>query len=74
MKPAAQSLKHLASRLREQTMEVAALRAALEVQGKRIVQMRAELDLWSHSPELRQTVRKLRAEPPSGNGHQRSRE
>jgi hypothetical protein len=43
MKPTV-TLKHLASRLHEQTLEVAALRAALAVQVARIVRLEAELE------------------------------
>ena len=63
------TLKHLASRLTEQTLEVAALRAALEVQARRIARMQAELDLWPHAPGFRHAIRALSAERPSGNGH-----
>jgi len=43
MKPTV-TLKHLASRLHEQALEVAALRAALAVQVERIVRLEAELE------------------------------
>jgi len=66
------TLKHLASRLTEQTLEVAALRAALEGQAKRIAHMQAELEVWSHAPGFRQAIRALSAERPSGNGHHRT--
>jgi hypothetical protein len=56
------TLKHLASRLTEQRLEVAALRAALEAHAKRIAHMQAELELWPHSPGFRQAIRALSAE------------
>jgi hypothetical protein len=56
------TLKHLASRLTEQRLEVAAMRAALEAQAERIAHMQAELDLWPHSPGFRQAIRALSAE------------
>ena len=66
------TLKHLASRLAEETLEVAALRAALDVQAHRIAHMQGELDLWPHSPGFRQAIRALSAERSFGNGHHRS--
>jgi hypothetical protein len=66
------TLKHLASRLHEQEIEVAALRSALEVQSLRIAALQSELELWPHSPELKRVVRALAADLPSGNGHHRS--
>jgi hypothetical protein len=67
LKPTTTTLKHLASRLDEQSLEIATLRLALADQVQRIVQMQAELDLWLHSPGLRRAIRTLSAEPPSGN-------
>jgi len=66
------TLKHLASRLHEQELEVAALRSALEVQTLRIAALQSDLDLWQHSPALKRAVRALAAERPSGNGHHRN--
>jgi hypothetical protein len=71
MKPL--TLKHLASRLHEQTMEVAALRAALAIQVDRIIRLEAELDARPYAPGPRQPIRALSAEAASGNGHYRSR-
>jgi len=72
MKSSITTLKHLASRLREQEIEVAALRSALEVQTQRIAALQNDLELWPHSPELKRAVRALAADLPSGNGHHRS--
>jgi hypothetical protein len=71
VKSTTMTLKHLASRLHEQSMEVAALRSALEAQTKRIAAIQSELDLWPHSPGLRRAVRALGADLPFGNGHHR---
>jgi hypothetical protein len=65
------TLKDLVSRLQEQTMEVAALRAALDVQVRRIIHMQADQDLWPHSPELRRAICGLTAGPRSGIGRPR---
>lgn len=68
--PTTTTLKHLASRLDEQAIEVAALRSALEVQTRRIADLQTDVELWPYSPEFRRAVRGLGAELPSGNGHQ----
>jgi hypothetical protein len=70
-KPTLTTLKHLASRLEEQAIELAALRSALEVQTRRIAELQGDLELWPHSPEFRRAVRSLGADVPSGNGHHR---
>jgi hypothetical protein len=64
-KSAATGLKQLVGRLREQTLEMATIRAAIDVQFTRIAQMQAELDLLPHARRRRQTLRVLLAEPPS---------
>jgi len=64
-------LKHLASRLQEQALEIAALRAALEAQTQRIADLQSELELWPHSPALRRAVRALAVDLSPGNGHHR---
>ena len=43
------TLKQLAARLQEQSLDVANLRTALDVQFKRIAQIQAELDLLPHA-------------------------
>ena len=58
------TLKQLVTRLHEQSLEMATLRAALDVQFTRIAQMQAELDLLPHARKRRQTLRVLLAEPP----------
>jgi hypothetical protein len=65
------TLKHLASRLEEQAIELADLRSALELQTRRIAELQGDLELWPHSPEFRRAVRSLGADVPSGNGHHR---
>jgi len=71
-KPTTTTLKHLASRLDEQALEVAALRSALEVQTRRIADLQTDLELWPYSPEFRRAVRTLEGELPSGSiGHHR---
>jgi hypothetical protein len=67
--PTTTTLKHLASRLDEQAIELAALRSALEVQTRRIADLQTDLELWPHSPEFRRALRGLGAELPSDNGH-----
>jgi hypothetical protein len=61
-------LEELVSRLREQALEMASLRAALDIQFRRIADMQAELDLLPHARRRRQTLRALLAQPPSHNG------
>jgi hypothetical protein len=70
-KSAATTLKQLVFRLHEQALEMATLRAALDVQFTRIAQMQAELDLMPHARRRRQTFRVLLAQPPPY-GHHRS--
>jgi uncharacterized coiled-coil protein SlyX len=50
MTKSAVTLEELASRLREQALEMATLRAAVDVQFKRIADMQTELDLFA-SPQ-----------------------
>ena len=64
-KSAATTLMQLVSRLHEQALEMATLRAALDVQFTRIAQIQAELDLLPHARKRRQTLRVLLAESPS---------
>jgi hypothetical protein len=58
------TLKQLMTRLHEQGLEMATLRAALDVQFTRIAQMQAELDLLPQARRRRQTLRVLLAAPP----------
>ena len=62
------TLKQIDAKLQAQALEVADLRAALDVQFKRIAQMQAELDVL---PTARDRRKFLRAplDPPSNNGN-----
>ena len=62
------TLKQLDAKLQAQSLEVANLRAALEVQFQRIVQMQAELDVLPTARERRKSIR-LQLQPPSSNGN-----
>jgi septal ring factor EnvC (AmiA/AmiB activator) len=64
------TLKQLDAKLQAQALEVANLRAALDVQFKRIAQMQAELDVLPTARERRKFIR-AQLDPPShnGNGH-----
>jgi len=56
-KSIAATVKELASRVRDQALEVATLREALEVQFARIAQLQAELDALPHARRRRQSLR-----------------
>jgi hypothetical protein len=71
-KSVATTLKQIVSRLHEQALEMASIRAALDVQFTRIAHMQAELDLLPHSHRRRQVLRALLTEPPSHHGYYRS--
>ena len=64
------TLKQLDAQMQAQALLVDSLRAALDVQFKRIVQMQAELDVLPTARERRKSIR-LQLQPPSpnGNGH-----
>lgn len=62
------TLKQLAEKFQEQALEVASLRAALDVQFRRIAQMQAELDVLPTARERRKFIR-AQSEPPSNNGN-----
>jgi hypothetical protein len=62
------TLKQLDAKLQAQALEVANLRAALDVQFKRIAQMQAELDVLPTARERRKSIR-LQLQPPSSNGN-----
>jgi len=62
------TLKQLDSKLQAQALELDNLRAALDVQFKRIAQMQAELDLLPTARERRKFLRLL-LQPPSSNGN-----
>ena len=65
------TLKQLDAKLQAQALEVANLRAALDVQFKRIAEMQAELDVLPTARNRRKFIR-AQLDPPSnnGNGHQ----
>jgi len=56
--PAA-TLKQLQARLHEHSLQMATLRAALDIQLTRIAQMQAELDLLPHARKRRLLLRAL---------------
>lgn len=64
------TVQELASRVREQALEMTALREALEVQFTRIAQLQAELDVLPQARQRRQSLREAFAGPLShaGNG------
>jgi hypothetical protein len=72
MTTSAETLEQLASRLRQQAVEMAALRAAVDLQFKRIAAMQAELDVLPRANRPRQTLRGLLSKPASHNGNHRS--
>jgi len=74
MTKSAATLEQLASRLRDQAVEMATLRAAIDVQFKRIAAMQAELDVLPHVRSRRQTLLGLLPKPASHNGNHRGHE
>jgi uncharacterized coiled-coil protein SlyX len=66
-------LRLLEARLNQQAFELATLRAAFDVQFKRIAEMQLELDRLPHARRRRQVLGRGSAEPPPHNGHGRSR-
>lgn len=60
------TLKQLDAKLQAQASEVANLRAALDVQFKRIAAMQAELDVL---PTARERRKSNLLQPPSNNGN-----
>ena len=56
-----QTVHELGARLREQATEMDDLRAALDVQFKRIAQMQSELDLLPQARRRRQSVLALQS-------------
>jgi hypothetical protein len=68
--PSMTTLEQLDARLREQSLDMANLRAALDVQFKRIAQMQAELDMLPHARKRRSLLAGLR-QAPSHNGNGR---
>jgi hypothetical protein len=63
----------MSAALHEQRLEVASLRAILDVQFKRIAHMQAELDVLPTARERRTRIRELLQPAPSSNGNGRSR-
>ena len=65
------TLQQLDARLQDQTLEIVALRAALEVQFTRIAHMQAELDVLPRARRRRQALKSFLTSLPShnGNGH-----
>jgi uncharacterized coiled-coil protein SlyX len=61
-------LHEFGTRLREQALEIAHLRAALDVQFQRIAQMQAELD---RLPQARKRRQSLLTQQPSHDGNGR---
>ena len=72
MTKSAVTLEELASRFREQALEMATLRAALDIQFKRIADMQAELDVLPQARKRRELLRGLLSKPASHNGNHRS--
>ena len=72
MTKSAATIEQLMSRLHEHALELAAVRATIAVQFKRIAEMQAELDVLPHARKRRKTLRALLAEPPSHNGRNHS--
>jgi hypothetical protein len=62
-------IEQLMARVHQQALEMASLRAALDIQFKRIAHMQAELDLLPHARKRRQMLRGLLSHSPSPNGH-----
>jgi multidrug resistance efflux pump len=65
------TLEQLDARLQAQSLEMAALRAALDTQFKRIAQMQAELDLLPHARSRRSLLMAGLSHGPSHNGNGR---
>ena len=63
------ALKQLASRLHEQTLDVANLRTVLDIQMNRIAHTYAELDVLPPAGHRRQSLRALLTRYPSHNGN-----
>ena len=62
------TLKQLDAKLQAQALLVDSLRAALDVQFKRIAEMQAELDVLPTARKRRQFLR-AQLDPPSNNGN-----
>ena len=71
MKSQLGTLQELGTRLREQATEIADLRAALDIQFKRIADMQAELDQLPQAKRRRQSYRALPIQQPAHNGNRR---
>ena len=68
----ARELRHRAPKVRQQALEIASLRTALDIQFTRIAAMQAELDRLPHARKRRQMLRAQLGGPGShsnGNGH-----
>ena len=63
------TLKQLDERLREQALEVANLRSALDVQFRRIAQLQAELDMLPTARARRKTFRALLQQLPASHNN-----
>ena len=63
------TLKQLDAKLQAQALEVANLRAALDVQFKRIAQMQAELDVMPTARTRRKTISALLQQLPANNNN-----
>jgi hypothetical protein len=72
MTTSAATLDQLASRLRQQAVEMATLRAAVDVQFKRIAAMQAGLDVLRFARTRRHALRGFWSKPASRDGNQRS--
>jgi hypothetical protein len=64
-------LQQLEAHVREQALEMANLRTALDVQFKRIAEIQAELDILPHARKRRSSLRALPI-PASHDGNGRS--
>lgn len=62
----------LQAKIRGHELEMAALRASLDVQLKRIAQMQAELDVLPHARKRRASLRAILDPVPSHNGNGRT--
>ena len=62
------TVKQLDAKLQAQALLVDSLRAALDVQFKRIAEMQAELDVLPTARERRKVLR-AQLDPPSNNGN-----
>ena len=67
-KLSAATLKQLQAHLHEHSLQMATLRAALDVQLTRIAQMQAELDLLPHARKRRLLLRALLTKQSVGHG------